>query len=136
MGQGSYNHYDGKGNLHVSVVGVAGTTFSFTPNNPQACAGNTASGGADSGYPVKVGGVYNSCVPTLTTGQRGDLQVSAGGVLYVGGNVASGATDAGNPLKIGGVYNTTLPTLTNGQRGDAQLDAKGRQLVQASGDVA
>jgi hypothetical protein len=42
-----------------------------------APAGNVASGATDSGNPVKIGGVYNSSAPTLTNGQRGDLQLDA-----------------------------------------------------------
>lgn len=38
---------------------------------------SVAAGATDSGNPVKVGGVYNSTPPTLTTGQRGDLQFDA-----------------------------------------------------------
>lgn len=45
--------------------------------------GNIASGGTDSGNPVKVAGVYNSTLPTFTTGQRGDLQVGSRGALLV-----------------------------------------------------
>lgn len=41
--------------------------------------GNVASGATDSGNPVKVGGVYNSSLPTITTGQRGDIQVDRNG---------------------------------------------------------
>lgn len=41
--------------------------------------GNVASGATDSGNPVKVGGVYNSSPPVLTSGQRGDLQVDTRG---------------------------------------------------------
>lgn len=41
--------------------------------------GNVASGSADSGNPVKVGGVFNTTPPTLTTGQRGDLQLDSSG---------------------------------------------------------
>lgn len=37
--------------------------------------GNAASGATDSGNPVKVGGKYNASAPTLTDGQRGDLQL-------------------------------------------------------------
>lgn len=47
--------------------------------NSDAVGGNVASGSADSGNPVKVGGVYNSTLPTLTTGQRGDLQLTSNG---------------------------------------------------------
>ena len=45
--------------------------------------GNVASGATDSGNPVKAGGVYNSTPPTLTNGQRGDLQLDANGNLCV-----------------------------------------------------
>jgi hypothetical protein len=45
--------------------------------------GNVASGAADSGSPVKVGGVYNSTIPTFANGQRGDLQVGTRGGLHV-----------------------------------------------------
>lgn len=46
-------------------------------------AGDTASESADSGNPVKVGGKYNLATPTLTDGQRGDLQLNARGSLRV-----------------------------------------------------
>jgi hypothetical protein len=45
------------------------------PSGATIVVGNVASGATDSGNPVKVGGVYNSTEPTLTTGQRGDLQL-------------------------------------------------------------
>lgn len=45
--------------------------------------GNAASAATDSGNPVKVGGVYNSSLPTFTTGQRGDLQIGSRGSLHV-----------------------------------------------------
>jgi hypothetical protein len=45
--------------------------------------GNIASAATDSGNPVKVGGVYNSTQPTFTNGQRGDLQLSPRGAVYV-----------------------------------------------------
>lgn len=43
------------------------------------CGGNAASAAADSGNPVKIGGVYRSTQPTLTDGQRGDLQLDSRG---------------------------------------------------------
>ena len=46
-------------------------------------AGDIASGSADSGNPVKVGGKYNSTLPTLSDGQRGDMQVGSRGALRV-----------------------------------------------------
>lgn len=57
-------------------------------------SGAIASGAADSGNPVKVGGVYNSTLPTLTNAQRGDLQVGTRGSLHV----EAWSTDASNPI--------------------------------------
>lgn len=45
--------------------------------------GSVASGSTDSGNPVKVAAVYNSTMPTFTTGQRGDLQIGSRGALKV-----------------------------------------------------
>jgi hypothetical protein len=63
----------------ISVQGIA----SMTPLKTDASAtnqpvvGNAASGAADSGNPVKVGGTYNTTKPVLTNGQRGDIQLNA-----------------------------------------------------------
>ncbi len=76
--------------------------------------GNVASGASDSGNPVKVGGRYNSSAPTLTDGQRGDLQldssgnlkVTSGGTQTVSGTV--GATQSGTwTVQPGNTANTT-----------------------------
>ena len=120
--------------------------------------GGVASGDADSGNPVKVGGVYNSGGLFLTDGQRGDLQMNevgavlgavatdagggrgkmwldsgSSGVLLVAteGMAAEGTADSAYPVKVGGRYDTALPTLTNGDVGNLQLDANGRLLVAA-----
>ena len=53
----------------------------------QVVQGNVASGSADAGNPVKVGGKYNSTPPTFTDGQRGDLQLDSAGNLKV--NIAT-----------------------------------------------
>src|SRR6476469_67770 len=45
--------------------------------------GGVASGSADSGNPLKVGGKYNSTPITLTDGNRGDVQLDANGYLKV-----------------------------------------------------
>jgi hypothetical protein len=57
--------------------------ISGTGTASQQIQGNAASGATDAGNPVKVGGVYNSTRPTLTNGQRGDLQVGTRGSLNV-----------------------------------------------------
>ena len=91
--------------------------------------GGVAAGATDSGNPTKVGGKYNATLPTLTDGQRGDMQLTDRAGVIVEGNVASAATDIGRPVKVGGKYNSTLPTLTNGQRGDIQVEVNGAQLI-------
>lgn len=49
----------------------------------EVVVGNVASGATDSGNPVKVGGVYQSTKPTLTNGQRGDVQLTSRGAVTV-----------------------------------------------------
>lgn len=44
---------------------------------PWSVAGNVASGVADGGNPVKVGGVFNTSFPILSNGQRGDIQLDS-----------------------------------------------------------
>ncbi|QND67642.1 hypothetical protein HB777_29370 [Mesorhizobium loti] len=48
---------------------------------PSAVVGNVASGVADAGAPVKVGGIYNTTQPTIVTGQRADAQSDVNGNL-------------------------------------------------------
>lgn len=60
----------------ITVQGIASMT-------PVLVTGNVASGAADSGNPVKVGGVYSSSLPTLTNGNRGNLQLDVNGQLLV-----------------------------------------------------
>lgn len=42
--------------------------------------GSVASAVADSGNPVKIGGIFNTTLPTLADGNRGNLQLSGGGL--------------------------------------------------------
>lgn len=71
------------GALSLSVVPNTDTNFPVV--------GNVLSAAADSGAPVKAGGKYNSTPPTLTNGNRGDLQLAANGALLVGfGSRAAG----------------------------------------------
>jgi len=66
--------------LRATPVPVSGTVTA-TPTGTQDVQGNVASGASDSGNPVKIGGVYNTTAPTLTNGQRGDLQLNTRGGL-------------------------------------------------------
>lgn len=74
----------------IGKFGIDQTTPGTT--NGTVPAGNVASGASDSGNPVKVGGVYNSTPPTLTTGQRGNMQLDVNGnqqvrLMLLGGNI-------------------------------------------------
>ena len=54
--------------------------------------GGVAAGATDSGNPVKVAGKHNTTAPTLTDGQRGDLQLDSRGatrVALMSGDVGS-----------------------------------------------
>lgn len=87
--------------------------------------GNIAAGVADSGNPVKVGGKYNTTSPTLTTGQRGDLQLDILGNLkaiqknnliqveydYVGVTYPTTTSEV-YTYKTGGSGGTTVSTVT------------------------
>lgn len=63
----------------ASPLVISGTAAS----GAQPVAGEVASGATDSGNPVKVGGKYNSTLPTFTDGQRADLQLGARGATIV-----------------------------------------------------
>ena len=81
---------DTSGNLRVVNSG--------SPTGTQDVQGNVASGATDSGNPVKIGGVYNTTLPTLTDGQRGNAQMDSRANLFVsnsGGNV-TGADNYSN----------------------------------------
>jgi hypothetical protein len=56
--------------------------------------GNVASGTSDSGNPIKMGGVFNTTQPTVTTGQRVDEQMTARGAQIVAPGVDNFATQS------------------------------------------
>lgn len=95
--------------------------------------GNVASGATDSGNPVKVGGVYNTTLPTLTNGQRGDLQTSARSILYVNTVDSSGlgpasffdATTDGNIASNSGFVGLGFGYNFNGTSWDRQRSIVG-----------
>lgn len=58
-------------------------TTTTTPGAPLDVEGNVASGVADTGNPVKVGGIYNSTAPSFANGQRTDLQADANGNVRI-----------------------------------------------------
>lgn len=104
------------GGSNVNIADIAGTTTSVGNGTTDAgtlrvtissdstgqviAQGNVASGSADSGNPVKIGGVQRTSPPTLTDGQRGDWQLDtrANGKisLYLPNNSVSNTTGADN----------------------------------------
>lgn len=59
--------------LQITATGMI--CVASDPVTTQAVGGNVAAGTTDSGNPVKVGGIYLTTPPTLTNGQRGDVQL-------------------------------------------------------------
>lgn len=95
------------GDTGVFMLGVrndAQTTLSSTDGDYSAIAtdgpgnvrsvGNVSAAATDAGAPVKVGAVYNSTLPTYTTGQRGDAQITARGALNVQVGIGTDAATA------------------------------------------
>lgn len=73
---------DGAGGaLAVDANGKLLVSASFSGTS--TVQGNVASGVADSGNPVKVGGIYMTTRPTFTDGQRGDIQIGTRGSVNV-----------------------------------------------------
>lgn len=52
-------------------------------NNDVVVAGDVAAAATDSGNPVKIGGVNSTTLPTLTDGQRGNVQLDTRGGIFV-----------------------------------------------------
>lgn len=81
--------------MTMAFIDTDGKPRTVSPTNPLPTVGggsgatagqvqgNSAAGAADTGNPVKVGGRFNTTSPTLTNGQRGDLQLDANGNLEV-----------------------------------------------------
>lgn len=62
-------------NIDANVATLAGAV----DGTSMVVVGNIASNSADSGNPIKIGGVYNSTLPTLDDGDRGDIQLDSRG---------------------------------------------------------
>jgi trimeric autotransporter adhesin len=101
--------------------------------------GNVAAGSADSGNGVKVAGVYNSTAPTLTNGQRGDLQLDSRSRVIVtvgdGGKATYSAAIVGlAPAAIPTDFFTITGSATKTIRITA-LDFSGTQTTTAYQDI-
>lgn len=122
-------------NQSVNTAQIAGTnTVTAGVAGLQAVGGNAASGSADSGNPVKVGGVFNTALPTLTNGQRGDMQFDVNGrqivylgTLIAGEDIANNVQGVVQKVIIGSTYSPSIDTSFgtavshNSKNGAAQL---------------
>lgn len=96
--------------LQLDANGNLKTVSGATGASANQVQGNVAAAGTDAGNPVKVGGVYNSSLPTYTTGKRGDAQITAKGAQIVSLYTVAGveipfpaALAANGGIKIEGV---------------------------------
>lgn len=121
------------GSLSVNVVASGGQS---------QVVGNVADGAADSGNPVKIGGVYKSGPPTLTNGQRGDIGIDAQENLKVSlwsGVVANSFTSGGGDAQINGLNSymfTSRGALFNGTTWDRTRSVPGASTSDGTGVVA
>lgn len=91
-----------------STTAVTGTVAVTQSTSPWIIAGAAASGGAKSGNPVQIGGVFNTTQPTVTTGQAVEAQSTARGAQIVSpgvDNFAVQATLAAETTKVIGTVN-------------------------------
>jgi len=72
-----------------------------------AATGNVASGVSDAGNPIKIGARYNSTLPTLTDGQRGDIQIGTRGSLNIQIKVPDGTANIAGGVPSDGLSNST-----------------------------
>lgn len=103
---------------HKLVWGADGAANDASASNPVPvnAGGNVAAGAADSGNPIKAGGVYAATLPTLDDGDRGNLQLNASGALLVDLQTRLDNTNDSITAHQGGTWNvatvTTVSTVT------------------------
>ena len=109
-GLGSVGAQPDKDAHGAGPVDAATLRVAVASDSVPAVSGNVASGATDSGNPVKVGGKYNATQPTLTDGQRGDVQLDSRGNLKVllrsvDGVASPAIAAAGTDAIVGGSTN-------------------------------
>lgn len=87
--------------IRLDSTGAIVTSAGGTGTTANQVQGNVASATTDAGNPVKIGGPFNSTLPTVTNGQRVDAQFSARGHLIVSTNSSQTAADAYSNTTIG-----------------------------------
>jgi hypothetical protein len=89
------------GSTALNAAGDYGVIGTDTAGNTRV-VGSVASATADSGNPIKVGGVFANALPSVSTGQRVDMAMTAGGapIVQVGGRGGTGADGLPNTSGI------------------------------------
>lgn len=112
---------------------ISGSVTANAGAGPYPVGGTVASAGSNSGNPVKIAGVYNSSLPTVTTGQVVDAQANANGVLYVDASKTppTGAVTAANSDSAIGALsaNTTVVNAATGNITGTAMDISGYSSV-------
>ncbi len=116
---------------NIGTTGGLALDATVSATQPRTVTGNAASGAADSGNPVKIGGIFNTTQPTVTTGQRVDQQMTARGEVLIAKGISgftidnagfnvTGSLPAGTN-NIGGInvaqINGVTPLMGNGVTG-------------------
>lgn len=122
-------------NIGFASVNVVNTTL--------AVIGNATGGLADSLPPVKVGGRYNSTLPTYSDGQRTEVQTSTRGAILtqlVGVNSNSGAnvftTSGDNQAFSNGLSVNSQNVIFNGSNWDRMKTANNANATTGTGVLA
>lgn len=118
-----------------SALPITDNSGSLTVDQPTASnlnaqvVGDIAAGVTDGGNPVKVGGKFNSTQPTLTDGQRGNLELNSRGELKVAivqgtqtanttGSFADGSTNTTGAVNAGAYGKVFNGSTWDRQKGD------------------
>lgn len=84
-------------------------TIATNTTGPEQVVGNIADAVADSGNPVKTGGVYNLVAPNYTTGNRTTIQTDSNGSQYFSIKVAGAVLPIVSPTTDAQVIGLNLP---------------------------
>ena len=125
--------------LDSSVASIGFATVNIA-SQPIMVIGNATGGLADTGNPVKVGGRYNSTLPTYSDGQRTEVQTSTRGAVLaqlVGVNSNSGAnvftTTGDNQAYSNGLAVHSQNVIFNGTNWDRMKTANNANATTGAG---
>lgn len=101
--------------LQCNASGAACAPVSASnPAGPSQVVGNVASQTADSGAPVKIGGVINGTPVSGASGQRIDLWVNPNGAVQMAAVNAGASDDAGTAVGLVSLHNSGAATVPLG----------------------